>query len=219
MKYSGWKSLSFFLLIKLLLLSSVLYSHPNNHINCREDYWVDKVESSKQKVISSSTLKQSVSYNYNIENLFDGDTNTCWCVSGDTNGIDEFIILKIPYGIKGIRIVNGVAKNSDLFKINNRVKKIYLGFITLTLDHNRGYDLCTPSQKYNISFQIAEKDFILLKDVIKEQDIIFSSLKYFSWGLDQFNSSKYIYLVIGIADIYKGSLYNDTCISEIKIIK
>jgi hypothetical protein len=190
-------------------------SHPKDNIGCKEDYWVNEIEKSKLKIITSSALTSNKYYNYVPKNLLDKDNNTCWCPKNERNGIDQFIIMKIPYGSKGINIINGVAKTRELYLQNNRVKKIYLGWICEKIDE---YDLC-ENNNFSIVFQTIPQKYQLLEDTPMPQRIEFSKIKNFSWSNMIFKNKQQIYLIIGIIEIYKGSKYNDTCISKIEIIK
>lgn len=192
-------------------------------VACHEDSWVEKVERTKDKIFASSTLK-SGKYDYKVQNLFDGKKETCWCPEGD--GIGEFIIIKIPYGVKGIRVINGLAANDNLFKNNNRVKEIYVGVISELYYPQKGmeeYDVC-GKRKYELVNFTYYYYRIILQDVQNKQEILFDVKDHKGksinvWNLEGLKRSKVLYLVIGIDSIYKGNKYNDTCISEIEIIK
>jgi len=56
---------------------------------------------------------------------------------------------------------------------------------------------------------------------MKSQSLIFGKvISNFNWKDNYyFKYKKDVYLVVAIWDIYKGTKYNDTCISEIEIIK
>ncbi|MGB4268288.1 MAG: discoidin domain-containing protein [Spirochaetota bacterium] len=189
---------------------------------CHEDYWVEQVEKDKDKIFASSTLNSR----YTVDKLFDGKLDTCWCPAGD--GIGEFIIMQIPYGIKGVKIVNGLAASEELFKKNNRVKEVVVGVIAETYYPSKGveeYDVCKNKYTiHNMTFNI-RKIRPILKDTMEEQSIYFDkyeeTINFYksNWDLIDFKRSKKLYLVIGIESIYKGSTYNDTCISEIRIIE
>ncbi|HNW30071.1 MAG TPA: hypothetical protein PKN50_16445 [Spirochaetota bacterium] len=215
------KAFYFSLLFFFLANINVYPIEPQYKILCHEDEWVAKVEKKKFKCIASSVKETEGSYSYNCENVFDKDKSTCWVPKqgSEKNGIYEFIILKIPYGCQGIRITNGLAKNESLYYANNRVKKLYLGFI-VKLDPSEE-DACPPGIKYHLTYQTITNELILLKDSMKSQSLIFGKvISNFNWKDNYyFKYKKDVYLVVAIWDIYKGTKYNDTCISEIEIIK
>jgi len=192
-------------------------------VTCHEDEWVTKYEKSGKKIIESSVSK-SDKYDYGAHNLFDGRKETCWCPEGD--GIGEFVIFKIPFGIKGIKISNGLAASEELFKKNNRVKELYVGIIANTFYTQKSmeeYDLCG---KHNFTLNnITDSYFkISLQDKPLPQEIVFNITRdyngspYQVWAFEGFKRSKQLYIVIGIDSVYKGDKYNNTCISEIEII-
>lgn len=194
---------------------------PHRKLACENaDRWIDKLEQKRNKIIASSTLP-SKNNSYSIDNVIDGDNNTCWVPERGPkgNGIYEFLIFKIPYKSQGIRIINGYAKNDKLFKANNRVKQLYLGFIVKR--DPQEYDVCKNEHNYSISYQTVSDKIYTLKDTYKLQNVFFKeAIHGFDWDDKEiFKYNKGIYLVLSIWDIYKGSKYNDTCISEIEIIK
>ncbi len=207
---------SFIMLVfTILILGSTVYTHPNDKVWCNEDNWVKRVESSDKKIIASSVHASEGKYTYGAENLLDKRQDTCWCPKGD--GIDEFILMKIPYKSRGIRIINGIAINEKLFMMNNRVKKLYVAFIGKS-DSFLNTGMCDEENNYAVFYQLTPDSFVELKNQKSPQEIIFKKFENLDWeryDLDKQN----IYLMIGIVDIYKGTKYNDTCISEIEIIE
>lgn len=200
--------------------------HPAPGVWCHEDLWVTKVEKSKNKILATSVHSADGVYTYEPDNLFDGDKDTCWCPKG--KGINEFIILKIPKASKGFCLLNGVAKSEKIFKENNRVKRLYWALISEKIyesEYEEENDVCKISRpgvelKYCIAFQTAIKfDKVELHDSLKPQKIYFSDIEDFSWDLFKLKKTRDVYLIISIVDVYQGTKYNDTCISEIEIIK
>jgi len=54
---------------------------------------------------------------------------------------------------------------------------------------------------------------------METQRILFSDDAGFDWNIIGNKNLKNLYLVIRILDVYKGTKYNDTCLTELKIIK
>jgi hypothetical protein len=83
-----------------------------------------------QKIIASSTLPDQDGNSYAARNIMDGDTSTAWCEGVKGDGIGEWI--KIDFGsiqeLKGFDLINGLAKSSNAFQANNRVKRMKLEF-------------------------------------------------------------------------------------------
>lgn len=200
-------------------MTSYSYDLPDK-IACHEDKWVEKVISSKSNCIASSILPAEGTINYLPINLFDGKKDTCWCPDNkkEKNGIDSFVIFKIPFGIKGIRIINGAAINNKTFYENNRIKKLYIGIIN---KHDIGKGeiyLCPKINKYSLTYNTISDELIELKDTKEKQDVYFD--KFIKWNDDStFKYKKDIFIIVGIIDVYKGGKYNDTCLSEIELIR
>lgn len=149
---------------------------------------------------ASSQLKSNnPKINYLPENVLDGRPETAWVEGKKDSGIGEYIDLYMSPTSRGegdgcllvekIGIINGYGANSDLFMKNNRVKKIKLSY------------------SYYMGEELKEgKDmFFDLKDSIEMQYIVFPKPLYMTQCR------------LTILDVYKGSKYNDTCISEIKL--
>ncbi|WP_442434681.1 NADase-type glycan-binding domain-containing protein [Paenibacillus peoriae] len=83
-----------------------------------------------QKIIASSTLPDQAGNSYAARNIMDGDASTAWCEGVKGNGIGELI--KFDFGsmqeLKGFELINGLAKSSNAFQVNNRVKRMKLEF-------------------------------------------------------------------------------------------
>jgi hypothetical protein len=164
---------------------------------------------------------------YSICNIFDNDIRTCWAEGVPTSGngtmrdkiyvhcdtwsiipdenAAEMVICYMPFpprsmAITKIRIYNGYGKNEALWKANNRVKKLgmiidgYQGIIV-----NNDY---TNHYTYTLKINLQDKGWndIVLSDYIKDSD-----------NIDYVSRIRFY-----ILDTYRGSKYNDTCISEIE---
>jgi len=189
-------------------------------ITCHEDMIINELIKRPSNIIASSIHLPDGNINYSPENVFDGNSSTCWCPKG--NGINEFLIFKIPYGLKGIRIQNGIAANNILFRKNNRIKELYIGII-VDLKKIVPGDLC-GKRKYGLYNITYPAPLIKLKDHPSFQDIFLNKIENYNsteefWSWDTFKSADELYMVLGIISVYHGTKYNDTCISEIKFIE
>ncbi|MFK4301858.1 hypothetical protein ABH892_001962 [Paenibacillus sp. RC254] len=83
-----------------------------------------------KKISASSMLSDQAGNSYAARNIMDGDASTAWCEGAKGDGIGEWI--KIDFGsvqeLKGFELINGLAKSSDTFQANNRVKRMKLEF-------------------------------------------------------------------------------------------
>ena len=151
---------------------------------------------------ASSTLGAS----YKRANLCDGKAETAW-VPGVKGGIGEWVKVNIeaysslskitttPFGIFEIAVLPGYAKSQKTWSENNRVKKLLVVIHTpppLDLKENEW-----------VVFQLNLKDENSLQ-VFKLPDSKIAT------NMDPMKKE----LWIKIEDIYKGTKYDDTCISE-----
>jgi hypothetical protein len=88
-----------------------------------------------ENVHASNFIKDNSGIDYSIKSALGGTWDNAWCVGG--NGIGEWIKADIPsnqLGYKGmmnvyrISLVNGLAKNENLYYANNRIKTIEIEF-------------------------------------------------------------------------------------------
>jgi len=167
---------------------------------------------------------------YSPINLMDKDISTSW-VEGETgSGTGSFVFLGTGTEIKKyIVIYNGYEQSMSLFTKNNRVKELkislYTGFTT-DLDENQ-FGFAADVKVYPETKNILLKDkmgpqvftFPFNLDKIKEfRDTL--TQKYLDDKKDDIrikNSKLHIFyfLKFEIVSIYKGSKWDDTCISEI----
>jgi len=123
---------------------------------------------------------------YSPVNVFDGDINTCAAESGRGNDIRLEIHFKNEINIDEIRLMNGFGKNIDLFKKNNRAGKL--------------------SIYLNLKTKLVKKEILMLEDRQEFQTFNFKE----SYKIDK------ISLLAFGSEVYKGTTYNDTCITEIE---
>jgi hypothetical protein len=151
--------------------------------------------------ISASSELEDKNDRYSVWNIVDERPETAWATTTGkkTFGINEFITIDITpysetgneywkkglYKIQKIGIINGYAKNIDIFKQNNRIKE-------LVLECENG--LTRPQfLRYTL------EDTIAMQYIEFDKPIFMNKLK------------------LQILEVYKGSKYDDTCISEVKI--
>lgn len=127
---------------------------------------------------------------YPSKNLNDDNLSTAWCPEG--NGIGEWIEVETKQMIlASIFLVNGYTKSKETYYNNNRVKAVRIQYGT---------------EDYN--------NDIYIDDIPFEQPIDLMSYII----LDSEGYASYEKVRITILDVYKGSKYDDTCISELLIM-
>lgn len=152
------------------------------------------------KAKAFSTLK-----GYPITNILDKKIDTAWVEGVEGDGIGEWLSLDIytekkkdydPYSIVLFGIIPGYLKSDKTWEENNRIKTALLVIKT----PSPGY--ANASESYAV-IRLKMRDYKGLQ--------IFSVSRYQRYGSDD----KKIWLII--EDVYKGTKYSDTCISEIFI--
>lgn len=163
--------------------------------------WHDNLDKIEIITKSSSSIKR-----YPLTNLFDKKIDTAWVEGIEGDGIGEWISIDInakraerPTGMLYFGMIPGYLKSEKSWEENNRVKTALLiveGYV--------GYD-STKSSRYEYSIlRLKFDDFQGLQ--------LFDLLDY--GGPPTFDSKR---LWVVIEDVYKGTKYSDTCISEMVI--
>lgn len=150
------------------------------------------------QVKTSGELKK-----YPSSNLTDMNLETAWVTKGKGGWI-EFTFKEPVTNLAGFAIVNGFAKNYDTYNENNRLKNIRVDI------KQTGKDWKTmewfselpdkPYSKLYFSNLFTKIDYIDFYDSIESEEPI-EKIRF------------------RIQDIYSGSKYDDTCISEIILLK
>ena len=217
-----------FPVLMLLFLFSILQGE--------DRIWIELPLTSAQGHLwySTSELEEPKDFNeigkYSAVKIFDNNPATCWAEGIKGPGIGEKIYFDIPLELTALRISNGLAKNEVIFNKNNRLKKIKIniyGGVTTDEDAGQFADIyrCLPfSKEYTITLEDSFKpqeikiplDWALLekfkKDVLKNFELldyakINKSQRYFKFIMS-----------LEILDVYKGSKWDDTCISDVNFI-
>lgn len=180
--------------------------------------------------VSSIMVERNRPKNYYAwENLFDGRVETAW-VPQKNHGINEYFYIDVanteretsspfyenfqdkPYRVK-MQIINGLAKSKRLFYANNRVKEAKL----------ECYDAPIASGQYRSTLI---RDPILIGTFsFTFQDTMEPQTRYLNLHPKNYtpgdkSSMSDIFIIIckfTILDIYKGTKYNDTPISEFSL--
>lgn len=152
-------------------------------------------------VETSSTLAPQGKYNYEADNLIDGNRNDAWVEGVDGTGIGETISITKSYDTSAgemvpdeesvffyeMCIVNGLARNEKVWKENGRVKLLKFYF--------------------NGEYQ----GTIELEDTMKPQFVSLSGLNLAAKNCENSTFS------FEIEDVYPGEKYEDTALTGIEI--
>lgn len=146
---------------------------------------------------------------YPKSNLSDMNLETAWVApNGGIGEWIEFTFKEKEFYSTGFTLVNGYIKNETMYKENNRIKKI---LIQVKNRQQEGYN---------------EGIVMELEDIAYEP-VFFENLVCHSYWIDAYSYAndyeedleKVEKLKITILEVYPGTKYNDTCISEILLYK
>ena len=123
---------------------------------------------------------------YSIQNAFDGNPATSYVENTEDD------LMRIKVSAEGvfdkIRLINGYVKNNELYYSNNRIKSVSSEFDSKSGDIIEwGQKLTEKNERFPV------QDGIMINQIVN----------YFTNG--------YFF----VSDIYKGKLYNDTCLAEL----
>ena len=157
------------------------------------------------------------------DNLKDNDVTTCWCEGVRGPGINEYVLmfidhengLEFDYGraqrFKNIKchleINNGFCKGQDLFVKNNRVKTCRIEIYDTPEVYGQ-YETFIRADPVKIYDSVLE-----LADTSETQEFEF----FIKLREDNIYAGAIVLMQLTILDVYPGTDYDDTCISEIKV--
>ncbi|OGR57753.1 MAG: hypothetical protein A2X36_03265 [Elusimicrobia bacterium GWA2_69_24] len=156
-------------------------------------------------------------------NIADGNTRTAWAAAG---GIGAELWVFISSGARSVNVVNGYGKSQKLFKANNRVKKLSVSLWTAehfdgdVTETGRGYRAArlTPDRTLDLKDSLAEQAFPFPfkweEARSRRAEAVATLIKRPGLKSRKLRSSAF-FLRAEPLEIYPGSRYNDTCISEL----
>lgn len=164
---------------------------------------------------------------YPSTNLFDGYLKTCW-LAGSTNKSNALYVKvpnKIPLNKLTLNIFSGYGKSEKLYYANARPKKIRISIFSAYEPEGYATEVAVnykaikyPSEKYiEIADTFGVQSFPLninKKDLFDFRNINLKECKESLNDYDVKIKESFI-LKLEIVDVYKGSKYDDVCISEI----
>ena len=152
---------------------------------------------------------------YEANAAMDNNKATAWVEGMAGNGKGELLLLPELDVSKKIEILSGYGKSDALFKANNRPKNIGL-YILKAKPVYAGQAECRSAYE---SLVLVASGKATLKDVNAYQPLALPLYKKETY-LHEVQIMDYEYwLMIEIIDVYPGTKYNDTCISEIRNVK
>lgn len=161
------------------------------------------------KLTISYAISSSLGTSYKSANICDGKTETAWVEGAKGNGVGEWIKIQLdaekrspsstPFSVFEVGIIPGYSKSEKTWRENNRIK-------TLTMI------VFSPPPSY-------PKEYEYMVFRLKLQDK--NKLQYFELpdrkkAINLNPMTKTVWL--RIEDVYKGTKYDDTCISEVILV-
>lgn len=164
-----------------------------------------------------------INFKYGAINLTDADLKTAWVEGEPGNGVGQSVYISVPYDCRTINIFNGYTKSKTLFTQNNRVKNIKvtcyiainpMGYVTEIANifllkpypQNFYFELKDIDSLQTFAFPISPNNLDEFKAQAKKE-----YLKVYTEPINLIT----VIFQLEIKSVYKGTKYNDTCISEI----
>ena len=147
--------------------------------------------------ITASSIDEESGGNYYYPSyIMDGDITTCWAEGVEGNGIGEYVTIYIPEGtlISGIVVFTGYCKSADVFYNNGAPSVIDMS----CGDYECSLDLNTSNINY----------------AAETYEIASSGIQFTFPSTIVSNGS----ITLTIADVRDGASWNDTCISEVRLL-
>ena len=179
-----------------------------NEIEKDPDKWSSLYPNENLNQLTLTTLASSVlGDKYKSENICDGKIETAWVEGVDGDGIGEWIKISIdaytvlseitttPFEISKIAIIPGYGKSEKTWVENNRVKKLMLV-------------IHTPPKVIP-----KENEWVVIRlNLEDENKFQIFSIPVELTAANVYPMRKAVWLKI--EEVYKGTKYEDTCISE-----
>ncbi len=228
--------------ITLLILLNLHFSSAQENSKMQELFLLDKNDFNPYAEFMTTDIKDvfnpEQSNSYPSGNLFDGYLKTCWVAGSAKTNTSSALYIKVPAAISPdkmiLNIFSGYGKNPPLFYKNARPKKIKISLFAAF--YPEGFSTETVSlyliRKYPVEQYIELADsfgvqsFPLHLDKKALLDFRKESLKecgsYTGKSFKRFlkagaphSFTPAIIIKVEIQDTYKGTKYDDICISEI----
>lgn len=148
---------------------------------------------------------------YSVGSLTDNDPKTAWAEGVDGSGIGEVLIVPCLDLKKSVKIWAGYGKSDAAFAANNRPKSLRVVIVRAELNGATQYGSIYENLK------VVSEKVVTLEDKNGYQNLSipeYIAESYYSKIFESTSEYKY-FLGVEILDVYKGTKYDDTCISEI----
>lgn len=183
--------------------NNLLITYKNENVKNSNFIIEHRIPSSEIKSIQVSSELEG---DYSKMNLLDNNFNTAWVEGVSGNGIGEKIIIQLNhYRLGAICIVNGYTKNSETYYSNNRIKRVKV--------EKEFVDYQDPNKTSVEVYEIDIKDIPFSNINLNNFYSLTSTIGDYGEGYAKIRS-----ITITILEVYPGTKYNDTCISELYLL-
>lgn len=162
-------------------------------ITCVLSSAVAKTVIGKKVFIFETNATSTLGNKYKPLYAFDGELDTCWAEGTDGHGIGEILVINSgphdEFDVKNIRIFSGYGKSAELFYKNSRIEKMEIVVFT--------YTSSVGSKKV--------RKLVTFNDKPEFKTI-------------PINKKNVYKINFKILEVYEGSKWDDTCISDIEIV-
>lgn len=161
-------------------------------------------------IVTATSEMREGSTVYSANNLRDKNCKTVWVESKPDFGKNEKIKIECSGWVTQLLVVNGFRKSEKTYYENNRVKKI-----ALYVDGTRLGEMTFPDRPYHQ---------VDMSNILDEGELLNLNSDFFAKNNSKVMSKAGAFcpkenIEIEILEVYPGTKYNDTCISDIYIIK
>jgi len=148
---------------------------------------------------------------YSAGNISDNDPKTAWVEGVKGTGIGEVLIVPCLDLSRPVKIWSGYGKSESAFTANCRPKKIRTVIVRADPGGFSQY-----GKNYE-NLKVIAEGVVSLSDKNQYQNLAIPKFTFDSFFSKTFNTyKKYEYILgIEILEVYQGTKYDDTCISEI----
>ena len=160
----------------------------------------NRISNSDFTILSSKNTEK-----YPVSNLTDVNLETAWMAKGVGDWI-EFHFKQSQSRVAGFTLVNGYNKNEKTYYENNRIKKLKIE-INERIDNSDEYPDWGILKYDDIPYHVITFDNI------------FNTVIYYDLFDDIIENEKIKKIRFTVLEVYEGSKYDDTCISEIILYK
>ncbi|MCB0488186.1 MAG: hypothetical protein R2820_13975 [Cyclobacteriaceae bacterium] len=149
---------------------------------------------------------------YSAGNLMDENPTTAWVEGVDGQGEGEVIFVPCLDLSKPVEIWAGYGKSSAVYAANSRPKRVKLIVVSAKYAGASQY-----GTTYSDLRAVAQQE-VTLKDVNGYQTLSIPTFKRetYYWAEQEQTRDFDYFLGIEILEVYKGTKYTDTCISEVR---